>query len=122
MLQVPEMKGGVYLQYAWPMPGDHGTLTSLVNWSWIDKVYFSAFESNLDAAPSYDRTDVRLTWNSPGHAWTIAGFANNVFNDIGIRQVDHYGSTEDVGFIRSGATTNPRTMGLEVNYQFGMVK
>jgi outer membrane receptor protein involved in Fe transport len=122
MLQVPEMKGGMYLQYTYPLPGDRGTLTGLVNWSWIDKVYFSAFEANLDAAPSYDRTDLRLTWNSAGGAWLIAGFVNNVFNDIGIRQVDHYGSTEDVGFIRNGATTDPRTAGLEVSFKFGALK
>ena len=93
-----------------------------MNWSWIDKVYFSAFESNLDAAPSYQRTDVRLTWNSASGAWLIAGFANNIFDEIGLRQVDHYGSTESVDFIRQGATTDPRTMGVEVNFKFGALK
>jgi outer membrane receptor protein involved in Fe transport len=122
MLQVPEMKGGVYAQYTLPLSGDRGQLTGLVNWSWIDKVYFSAFESNLDAAPSYQRTDLRLTWNSPSNAWLIAGFVNNIFDDIGIRQVDHYGSTEAVDFIRQGATTDPRTMGIEVDYKFGAIK
>ncbi|HTO58741.1 MAG TPA: TonB-dependent receptor, partial [Pseudomonadales bacterium] len=122
MLQVPEMKGGVYAQYAYPLSGDHGTLTGLVNWSWIDKVYFSAFESNLDAAPAYQRTDLRLTWNSTSGAWMVAGFVNNVFDEIGIRQVDHYGSTEAVDFVRNGATTDPRTMGVEVNYKFGALK
>jgi len=122
MLQVPEMKGGLYLQYSLPLSGDHGTLTGLVNWSWIDKVYFSAFESNLDAAPSYDRTDLRVTWNSSGGAWLVAGFVNNVFNDIGVRQVDHYGAGEDIGFLRSGANTDPRSAGVEVSYKFGALK
>ncbi len=44
MLQVPEMKGGVYAQYNWQL-GDRGSVTFLANWSWIDEVYFSAFES-----------------------------------------------------------------------------
>jgi outer membrane receptor protein involved in Fe transport len=122
MLQVPEMKGGVYAQYTYPLSGDRGTLSGLVNWSWIDKVYFSAFESNLDAAPSYQRIDLRLTWNSASGAWMIAGFVNNAFDEIGIRQVDHYGSTEAVDFIRNGATTDPRTMGVEVNFRFGALK
>jgi outer membrane receptor protein involved in Fe transport len=121
MLQVPEMKGGLYLQYAMQL-GDRGTLTGLVNWSAIDKVYFSAFESNADAAPWYQRTDVRVTWLSPSTQWTIAGFVNNVFDDVGLRQVDHYSSTEDVNFARVGANTDPRQMGLEVDFKFGAVK
>ena len=122
MLQVPEMKGGLYLQYAYPLAGDRGTLTGLANWSWISKVYFSAFESNLDAAPSYQRTDLRLTWTSTSGAWLVAGFVNNVFNDIGIRQVDHYGASEDVGFLRNGANTDPRSAGVEVSFKFGALK
>ncbi len=121
MLQVPEMKGGVYAQYNWQL-GDKGAVTFLVNWSWIDKVYFSAFESNEDAAPSYQRTDVRATWVSPSTAWTVAGFVNNVFDEIGVRQVDHYGSTEDLNFRRSGANTNPQSMGISVDYRFGAIK
>ena len=94
MLQVPEMKGGVYAQYTLQM-AERGQITFLANWSWIDQVYFSAFESKEDAAPSYQRTDLRATWISPSTAWTVAAFADNVFDEIGLRQVDHYGSTEE---------------------------
>ena len=121
MLQVPEMKGGVYAQYNWQL-GDRGQLTFLANWSWIDKVYFSAFESNEDAAPSYQRTDLRATWISPSTAWTVAAFADNVFDEIGLRQVDHYGSTEDVNFRRSGSNTIPQQLGISVDYKFGALK
>ena len=121
MLQVPEMKGGIYGQYTWQM-ADRGSLTFLVNWSWIDQVYFSAFESKEDATPSYQRTDLRATWISPSTAWTIAAFADNVFNEIGVRQVDHYGSTEDVNFRRSGANTIPQQLGISVDFKFGALK
>jgi len=121
MLQVPEMKGGVYGQYAWQL-GDKGSLTFLVNWTWIDQVYFSAFESKEDAAPAYQRTDARVTWLSPGGSWSVAGFVDNVFDEIGLRQVDHYGSTEDVDFRRSGANTIPRQFGVVVDYKFGALK
>ncbi len=121
MLQVPEMKGGVYAQYTFQM-ADRGSLTFLANWSWIDKVYFSAFESDEDAAPSYQRTDLRATWISPSTAWTVAAFADNVFDEIGLRQVDHYGSNEDVNFRRSGSNTIPQQLGISVDYKFGALK
>jgi iron complex outermembrane receptor protein len=121
MLQVPEMKGGVYASYNWQL-NERGQVTFLVNWSWIDEVYFSAFESTEDAAPSYQRTDVRATWVSPSTAWTVAAFADNVFDEIGLRQVDHYGSNEDVNFRRSGANTIPQQLGISVDYKFGALK
>ena len=43
---------------------------------------------------------------------------SNVFNEIGLRQVDHYSGGEAVNFRRIAATTNPRQMGLEVTYEF----
>ncbi len=121
MLQVPEMKGGIYAQYTWQM-ADRGQITFLANWSWIDQVYFSAFESKEDAAPSYQRTDLRATWISPSSAWTVAAFADNVFDEIGLRQVDHYGSTEDVNFRRSGSNTIPQQLGISVDFKFGALK
>ena len=118
MLQVPEMKGGVYAQYDYSL-GARGNVTLLANWSWIDKVYFSAFESPEDAAPSYQRTDLRATWLSAEGTWSVSAFANNVFDEIGLRQVDHYGSNEDVNFRRAGAPTISRQLGLTVDYSFG---
>jgi outer membrane receptor protein involved in Fe transport len=118
MLQVPEMKGGVYAEYTRVL-GNNGQITLLANWGWIDKVYFSAFESELDAAPEYQRTDLRATWTSATGTWSVAAFANNVFDEIGLRQVDHYSSTEDVNFHRVGSPTISRQLGLSVDYVFG---
>ncbi len=119
MLRVPEYKADAYIQYALPL-GDRGTVTFLANYSWIDKVYFSLFEESADAAPSYGRTDTRVTWASAENAWTVSGFVNNVFDDIGIRQIDRL--QEEDNFRRSGTVTNPRTYGLEVQYKFGAFK
>ena len=114
------MKADAYAQYAWPVPGDRGTLTFLADWSWIDKVYFSNFEQNTDAADAYDRVDARITWLSAEANWTVAAFCNNVFDDIGIRQVEAGG--EATNWRRTGTTTNPRTYGMEVIYKFGTWK
>ena len=92
-----------------------GTLTFLADYSWIDKVYFSLFEERTDAAPSYSRVDPRITWLSSGENWTVSAFCNNVFDDIGIRQIEAL--TEADNFRRTGTLTNPRTYGVEVAVQ-----
>jgi outer membrane receptor protein involved in Fe transport len=117
MLRVPEMKGGGYAQYTWPMSA--GRVELLANYSWISRVYFSVFENNDQSAPSYDRLDLRASWISNEEDWIVAAFVNNVFDDIGYRQIDQYGATEEVNYRRSGAVTDPRLYGVEVRYKFG---
>ncbi len=116
MLRVPEMKAGAFAQYNWPL-GNAGKLDFLASYSWIDEVYFSAFEAPIDVASDYDRLDLRATWHSPTENWMVALFVNNVFDDIGIRQIDRSGESDN--FRRSGATTDPRLWGVEVRWRFG---
>ena len=52
-------------------------------------------ESEEDAAPSYQRTDLRATWISPSTAWTVAAFADNV--------------VQRIGCVRSTTTVRPKT-------------
>ncbi len=120
MLRVPEKKFSGYGQYALPLSGDRGTITFLADYSWIDKVYFSLFEEDTDEAPSYSRVDTRITWLSAGENWNVSAFCNNVFDDIGIRQIEALSEADN--FRRTGTLTNPRTYGLEVLYKFGTWK
>jgi outer membrane receptor protein involved in Fe transport len=121
MLRVPEQKAGGYMNYEIPL-GANGHVDLLINYSWIGKVYFDVFESSDSAAPAYSRLDLRGTWHSNDEAWTVAAFVNNVMDEIGIRQVDHYGSAEDNNFRQTGDTSDPRLYGLEVRYKFGAFK
>ena len=57
---------------------------------------------------------------STDQAWTVAAFCNNVFDDIGIRQIEALG--EEDNFRRTGTLTNPRTFGVEVAFKFGAMK
>jgi outer membrane receptor protein involved in Fe transport len=120
MLRVPKYKADAYAQYAWPVPGDRGTLTGLIGYSYIDKVSFSQFQLDIDKADYYTRADARLTWLSADSNWTVAAFCNNMFDDIGIRQIE--ASDESQDYRRGGTLTNPRTYGLEVIYKFGAYK
>ena len=112
------MKRGGFAQYNLPL-GNSGHMEFLGSWTWIDEVYFSAFEAEVDVADAYSRLDLRATWYSPNENWMVAGFMNNVFDEVGIRQIDRYQAGETAGFRRAGATTDPRLYGMEVRYKFG---
>ena len=116
MLRVPDMKAGAWVQYDWNL-GNAGALQFTTSWSWIDEVFFSPFESEVDKAPSYYRLDARASWKSPAEVWSVAAFVNNITDEIGIRQIDRTDETEN--FRRSGATTFPRQFGIELRYRFG---
>ena len=96
-----------------------GRLEFLASWTWIDKVYYSAFEADTDVADAYSRTDLRATWTSADESWLVAAFVNNVFDELGIRQIDRYQAGETENFRRAGVTTDPRLWGFEVRYKFG---
>ncbi|MCB1692820.1 MAG: TonB-dependent receptor [Pseudomonadales bacterium] len=113
LLQVPKNKATAYASYRFPL-GDNGDLNLLGNWSYIDDVYFSAYESQLDLAPSYDRVDLRATWTSPRQSWVVSAFCNNVFDEIGIRQIERRGVAD--GYRRNAQVTEPRFYGVEVTY------
>ncbi len=111
--RIPEMKFSAYASYRFPL-GDNGNVDLFASYAWIDEVYFSAFEAELDRAPEYQRVDLRATWTSADESWIVAGFVNNVFDEIGIRQILRHGAGD--GYRRTAQTTEPRVYGLELTY------
>ncbi|MFT4633548.1 MAG: iron complex outermembrane receptor protein, partial [Crocinitomicaceae bacterium] len=111
--QIPDMKYTLYASYGLDF-GDGGTVDLLSTYSYIDDVYFAAFQDPLDLAPAYDRLDLRATWMSRSEEWQVSAFVNNVQNEIGIRQIQR--GTESEGFRRSAQVTEPRVYGLELAY------
>lgn len=111
--QVPDSKFSLFGSYNLSMGGS-GAINFLVNYSWIDDVYFSAFETELDKAPAYARVDLRATWTSPGTNWIVSAFVNNVEDEIGIRYIERHNN--DDGYRRNGQVTEPRLYGLELTY------
>jgi len=95
--------------------GDSGNLDLLANYSYISDVYFSAFQTDLDLAPAYDRLDLRATWTSADQQWVVSGFVNNVFDEIGIRQIIRGGNVES--YRRTAQVTEPRLWGVELSYR-----
>jgi len=111
--QVPRTKGSLYGTYGLDF-NDSGKVDLMLTYSFIDDVYFSSFQSDLDLAPGYDRMDVRATWTSASDEWTVSAFVNNVQNEIGIRQILSVGANN--GFKRTAQVTEPRVYGVELAY------
>ena len=113
--QVPEGKATGWARYLINLDG--GSQLELFGvYSWIDDVYYSAFESAEDKAEAYDRLDLRATWTSGDSNWIATGFVNNVFDDIGNLQVLRHSEREF--FRHTAGTTVPRLYGLELTYRY----
>ncbi|MBT5152866.1 MAG: TonB-dependent receptor [Gammaproteobacteria bacterium] len=117
MIRVPEFKAGGWAMYNLALSSG-GDIDFSMNYSWIDRVYFSVFEREDQSADSYDRLDLRVAWH-PNESWVVAAFVNNVFDDIGFRQIEQYGATESGGWRRTGTPSDPRLYGLEVRFKMG---
>lgn len=113
--RIPETKLSAYATYSLPL-GDRGNIDFTGVYSYIDEVFFAPFEDELDRAPEYSRVDLRANWTSADDTWAVGAFVNNVFDEIGIRQILRHGASD--GYRRTAQVTEPRVAGLEVTYNF----
>ena len=60
-----------------------GTLTPEVSYIWRDKQYGNLFERSYNEAPSWDQTDLRLSWKDKDNKYSIIAFVKNVFDQLG---------------------------------------
>jgi hypothetical protein len=116
LLQVPESKFTVYGTYSFPL-NDGAKLDLSSVYSWTDEVYYSPFENDSEKAEAYGRLDLRATWKNAKQNLEIAGYVNNVLDDVAVLQVLRNGEGEH--FRQSAGTTLPRAYGLEVTLNFG---
>ena len=113
---IPKWKATAFAQYNVPL-GNNGNIVLGTTLSYTGKVFFSAFEQDIDRAPDYYRWDFRAGWTNVEDTVEISAFVNNITDDIGLRTISRGGETQD--FLRSAITTDPRLIGLEVRYRFG---
>ncbi len=92
--------------------GNGFNLVGVASYKYVGK-RLNDFNTDLDVAlPSYDILDVRLGLHSE-KGYRIMLFADNVLDEAAILRVDHQGPTFNVA-----PTTRPRTIGLNVSYNF----
>jgi iron complex outermembrane receptor protein len=59
-----------------------GSLSLSATYAWIDKQYYSIFNSPNQLAPSYYNLDLRALYQPPGGHWTVVLYARNVTNQV----------------------------------------
>jgi len=141
--QVPKNKVAIAVTYTFNF--DAGSLTPEISYIWRDKQYSGLFTRPIDAAPSWDQTDLRVTWKDRDNHYSIIAYVQNVFNDLGYdggasatRQsgvfydttIAALGLTPGLagripgthnavqGLVTGFALTPPRTYGIEFQYRF----
>ena len=72
--------------------------------------------ANFRIGESRNRTDLHLQWKSAQDSWSVAAYANNLFDKRYVHGLNQYGTTV---FGTTGATVSePRFYGVEVQYTF----
>ena len=72
--------------------------------------------ANFTIGEEQNRTDLYLRWRSPSAAWSVAAYANNLFDNRYVTGLHTYGTTV-VGTTGAGIS-EPRFYGVELQYKF----
>jgi len=92
--------------------GNGYSLTGVATYKYVGK-RFNDFNETLDVVlPSYDMLDLRAGVRSD-KGYSLSIFADNVFDEAAIYRVDHQGS-----FFNVAPTSRPRTIGVNLTYDF----
>ncbi len=116
---MPKHKYTAWADYVQSL-GNRGTVTYLTSVAWTDEFPAGGrptSASPLSVAPAFLRRDARVSWTNLDEQWTVAGFVNNILDEIGVRKPVHLRRVP--GHRRVIEPTNPRWWGLEVHYKFG---
>ncbi|MYF12292.1 MAG: hypothetical protein F4229_15160 [Gammaproteobacteria bacterium] len=117
--RVPRHKATGWAEYVQSL-GNRGRLTYLTSIAWTDEFPAAGRPTTanpLSIAPSFLRWDARVSWTNASEQWNIAGFVNNITDELGVRNQFTYGESQ--GYRRVIEPTNPRWWGIEVQYKFG---
>jgi len=113
--RVPETKFAAFGTYA--MDIESGRLEFSSAYSMTGDVCFDVACGILDRAKPWSRWDARVTWTNDDERLSVAAYANNILNEIGIRNMDDENIEQN--YLRSVVPTLPRMYGLEVRYRMG---
>lgn len=94
------------------------TFTPSLNYFWKDGFTSDIFNNPESFAPAYDQTDLRLIWRDPSQAWTVIGFARNVFDELGYDNLAITRRSTTGEILSSTTPTPPRLYGIEVAVEF----
>ena len=122
----PKTKIALNATYSWDLA--RGVLSPSVSYIWRDKQYSTLFTRPLDAAPSWDQWDARVTWTARDNRYSIIAFVKNIGDTLGydggasasrnhrvLRPVDAHGRGPDQGPPNDFAACNTATQNCIFN-------
>jgi iron complex outermembrane recepter protein len=109
----PEVTFTASLQHTWNLPNG-ASLDGLVASHYEDSKWGVFQHAPGTAVPSYDKTDVTLTYTSPGRAWSLALWGKNLNNAVSYVTVATGGNPGPA----SALIDPPRTYGARVGFRF----
>jgi iron complex outermembrane receptor protein len=110
--QAPKIKVNAGAQYSWVVPD--GRLTLRGEYSWVDDIYFTPFETRNAWSPAHSLANAFLTYDSDN--WTASAFVRNIANKTIV--ADAYNATTLVGTPVNVNLEPPRTYGVTLGYRF----
>ncbi|MFT3755039.1 MAG: TonB-dependent receptor [Pseudoxanthomonas sp.] len=111
--------------YTMPLGDDHGDVLFSLRHSYRGATRCNSGSAsqgncgryvNFSIGDEQNRTDLYVRWRSPADRWSVAAYANNIFDNRYVTGLHGYGTTV-VGTTGAGIT-EPRFYGMELQYQF----
>ncbi len=113
LVNSPKHKTSLTLAYDTPIPADWGNLELLTIANYRSEKFVEPANFDAYAVPSYTRWDVRANWVSPGGAWQVTGYVQNLLDEAAIMM---WSPREGVD-APWGTIVEPREFGLSVSWR-----
>ncbi len=104
--------GAYYVQ-----PFTRGTLVASATYASIDRQYVTIFNDNIESIPSYNKTDLRLSWKDNDDKYEISVYGKNITDEVSYAN-GYSVRTQQESNRATGRTIAPRTFGAELVYRF----
>ena len=114
MPQQPHHKLSFTVAYTTPLQ-ELGTLQLLSIYTFTGKRWPNLGNVPIQEVPSYSRWDLRANWTSADKQWAVAGFVQNVLDEIGLQEFiprSTFGGQPAMGRL-----TEPRQFGVQVRWR-----
>jgi iron complex outermembrane receptor protein len=113
LTQAPKFKVTSAAQYTWPIPSGHLTIRG--EYSWVDTIYFTPFDTPNDWSPAHSLSNLFLNYDSNTN-WSAKAYVRNLANKTIVG--DAYTATSLLGDPVNVSLEPPRTFGITVGYKF----
>lgn len=101
--------------YTWQLQNDY-RVTARFDYAWQDNYFANEFNKPTDRIGSWSQADAQLVFSPNDGSWSIKAYMKNIFDSDEVTRIGQDGPL--VGRFRSVNVLEPRTYGLELNYNF----